>query len=136
MLRRPQHHSSGTEASSAIVWTLFMMDRVMNTGVETGCVSSSLFNLPVYQSDNCTPGCQTATNEIYLAGASTTQAAAPFRTITTAVIETFDVWAAVVSYVYDATCDTATDFWRHNSKRAALTTRILESELSKRAAGT
>ena len=119
-------------ARSAIVWTLFMMDRIIGSGRRSSVYSPAIYSIPVYQDGPLRPDSPpTACKPFTLSDTIASRAHTPSRSVTAVIIELLDIWSLVISHIFSSPRTGDAPFWQYNSPRARLTTRLLEFELSK-----
>lgn len=119
-------------ARSAILWTLFMLDRIIVSGKRSSVFSPAVYSIPVYQDGPLQPdSSQNACKPFTLNDTMTTRGHKPSRSVTAVTIELLDIWGLVVSHIFSTPRPEDVPFWQYNSPRARLTTRLLEFEFSK-----
>lgn len=119
-------------ARSAIIWTLFMMDRIIGSGRRSSVYSPAIYSVPVFQGGPTRPDSPpTACKPFTLNDTIAIRAHTPSRSATAVIIELLDIWSLVISHIFASPGSEEVPFWQYNSPRARLTTRLLEFELSK-----
>lgn len=125
-------NSTAPNTQSPIVWTLFMMDRIIGTAGNSTPSPSSLFSLPVYQAGPARPDSMTDTPKSFmLSDPMNVRSSLSSPSVIAVLIELLDIWGEIITHIFQSTPDESSPFWRHDSSRARISTRLLEFELSK-----
>lgn len=118
-----------------IVWTLFMLDRLLlGGGIREVLVPSTLFELPRISYGPSTPDPVSQGSRPDARGSScTAEMSSQSYNIVQLNIDTFTIWERVIADITQPSSDTDTPLWRHDSRRSAILTDLLDLELSKKA---
>lgn len=122
---------NGPPGRSAIVWTLFMLDRIIGSGRRSSVYSPAIYSIPVYQVGPARPDSPpSAAKPFTLNDTIASRSHSPSKSVTAVIVELLDIWGLIISHVFSSPRSEDVPFWQYNSPRARLTTRLLEFELS------
>ena len=115
----------------AIVWTLFMLDRVfIGAKVSSATVPSSAYQLSLFQHGPQLVSSNADAKPIALQTSLQSRLGKVYSILSTNV-EVLQIWEQVVATSFQATTDISTPFWKDGSALSQTLSSLLEFELSK-----
>ncbi|KAH7080131.1 hypothetical protein BKA63DRAFT_236386 [Paraphoma chrysanthemicola] len=120
-----------------IVWSLFMLDRML-LGVNTKNASTpaASFEIPVMQSGPFHPDFCLEPSELDISLSSIdSDMPLPPQNVTCLQVQTIRIWECIIDYIAEPPSSSDVPFWRHDSPRAAILTKLLDIETKCEIAG-
>lgn len=120
-----------TPCRSTIVWTLFMLGSVFGSGRQPGSTAPIFNSVPVCQRGPAWAFTPAGHGKPFILAQSVAgQSNTSSTSVATVTIELLSIWSSINSHLLSAAGSTNILFWRHDSPRAELITRLTDFELS------
>ncbi|KAF2820158.1 hypothetical protein CC86DRAFT_471309 [Ophiobolus disseminans] len=122
--------AAATSRRQEIVWTLFMLDRMLLGGhTRDPSVLSTSFELPMFSDGPSKPDLVSrAAGLDALDMMFGPEASQPSPSVIQLNIEILSIWESVLADITKPPTDTDTPIWRHDSGRAAVLTKLMDFE--------